>query len=148
MDELAEISEDHFRRFLTRKGYITYIPENRKKMHLFDFACTHGKEKFFFCDVKFKRNSIHLKGHGTKTFHGVNVTSFNNYITLAEKQAATFYLVFYDNSTKEVYKVDISLLKDPQYIGNDKIICWDTGQMKRIMKFDEALIKQFAAIIK
>ena len=129
---LGEICEEHFRKYLIRKGYMTYIPEDKNKPHCFDFVVTYKKEKLFFCDVKFKRHGVHIKGNFGKRFHGINVSSHNEYLSFAKKNSADFYLVFYDLEQKTVYKVNVADLKDPQYVYNDKIICWDVSQMKKV----------------
>lgn len=141
------IGENIIRETLEKKGYIIYAPITTNKAHAFDFLAVKEKKVFIIAEIK-------TYARFNKFFAtGINLTHFNEYKYIYEKQNIDIIIFFVDEHPKEerIYCQRLSVLmvekivdgiKYPNYNIANKKVLFSLTDMKVVCKLtNEQLIE-------
>jgi hypothetical protein len=134
----GELGENIIKQYLEERGWVVYFPFTKNRAHAFDMLCTLKKEKVIALDVKTKARL------NIKPAQGINIKSYNEYISFKEKMNINFYLVFVDDKNGDVHSLEIGKPVNSFRIKN--IIFWHLDDMKYIFNIGQKnidLLSQF-----
>lgn len=133
----GECGERIFREFLEWRGWIVYQPLTKDKAHAFDMLATKDKSQIIGIDIKTKAR---LNKYAAQ---GINIKSWNEYLSFRDKMNIPFYLVFIDDKTGDVHSFEIGS-EISSFNLTDKIIAWHLKDMDFLFNIGESNIKELS----
>jgi hypothetical protein len=133
----GEIGEQIIREYLEAKGWIVYFPFTKTKAHAFDILATKNKEKVFALDVKTKARLNNWEAQG------INIKSYNEYLSFKEKMSIDFYLIFIDDKSGDVHLLELKK-EIKNFNPTPYIIAWYLSDMKLLFNIGKDKIEELS----